>query len=74
VSDRLPVSPLVARAIQVAQYKLGLDQLARKMNVSQALLKAWRDGQASMPRADFLALVDLLLDLDISWDDWDSSR
>jgi len=44
------------------------------MNVSQALLKAWRDGQASMPRADFLALVDLLLDLDISWDDWDSSR
>jgi len=71
--DRLPVSPIVTRVIVLAAGKLGMEQLARRMNVPEALLMAWRDGQAAIPRGEFLRLVEILLDLDIGWDDWDKT-
>jgi hypothetical protein len=46
-------------------------EVAKRSNVPESLLMAWRDGQASIPRAEFLRLVDLLLELDVGWDDWD---
>ena len=57
--------------IQLAADKLGMDELARRMDVSEALLTTWRDGQGAIPRGEFLRLVDLLLELDVGWDDWD---
>jgi len=57
--------------MQVAMDKLGAEQLAQRINSPVSLLLAWRDGHATMPREKFMALVDLLLDLGIGWDDWD---
>lgn len=69
--ERLPVSPLVARTIELAAEKIGLGEVANRIAVPIAILEAWRDGKAAVPRADFLRLVDVLLELDVGWEDWD---
>ena len=71
--DRSRVSPLVRRVIEVAAKKLGLAEVARRSSVSEPLLVAWRDGQATIPHAEFLRLVDLLVEIDAGWDDWDQA-
>jgi len=71
--DRLPVSPIVGRVIEVIEKKLGFEQAARRLDIAESLLEAWRDGKAAVPRAEFMRLVDLLLELDVSWDDWDQT-
>ena len=71
MSDRLPVSPIVTRAIQVAVDKLGMDEVARKIGVSETMVQAWCDGVAKIPRESFLRLVDVLLDVGVNWDEWD---
>jgi hypothetical protein len=73
MSERLPVSPIVSRVIQLAADKLGMAEVSRRSNVPESLLMAWRDGQGNVPRAEFLRLVDLLLELDVGWDDWDQT-
>ncbi len=69
--DKLPHSPLIARAIEVAEKKLGRDELCRRINATPEMLHAWRDGLASIPKRKFLQLVDVLTDLDPSWKEWD---
>ena len=69
--NRLPASPLIARVIEVVAARLGADELARRLNVPLTTLDAWRNGQATMPEFKFLRLVDVLTELDASWDDWD---
>ena len=69
--DRLPVSPIVSRIIHLVERKIGIEALAGRSQVPVSLMQAWRDGQAAMPREQFLRLVDLLLELDVDWEDWD---
>ncbi|MGQ0651913.1 MAG: hypothetical protein ACT4P4_06540 [Betaproteobacteria bacterium] len=43
-----------------AAKRLGRDELARRLNVPEALLETWMNGHATMPERKFIALVDLL--------------
>jgi hypothetical protein len=45
-----------------------MKELARRLKATEATVGAWRDGHASMPERKFLLLVDLLDELDASWD------
>ncbi len=64
----LPAAALVRRALQRAERILGLKELALRLRATEATVMAWRDGHASMPERKFLSLVDLLDEIDASWD------
>jgi len=64
----LPAAALVRRALQRAEGLLGLKELARRLKATETTVGAWRDGHASMPERKFLVLVDLLDELDESWE------
>ena len=72
--NRLPASPLITRALIVAEKHLGLAELSRRMVVPEATIHAWRAGHATMPEYKFLRLVDILTELDPSWTDWDEFK
>ena len=69
---RLAGSPLIARALAVAEQRLGLDELCHRLAAPATVIHAWRDGHATMPEYKFLRLVDILTELDPSWTEWDS--
>ena len=69
--NRLPASPLVMRAISVVERKIGIAELAVRLKVPEDLVKAWRDGHATMPERKFLMLVDVLNHIVPSWETWD---
>lgn len=71
---RLPASPLIERALQIAERRLGLEELSRRLVAPETTIRAWRLGYASMPEYKFLRLVDLLTELDPSWLDSDKPR
>ncbi len=60
---------MVMRALQIAEEKLGLQQLSLRLSAPGATLHAWRDGHATMPQHRFLRLIDLLSALDPAWYD-----
>jgi transcriptional regulator with XRE-family HTH domain len=65
-----PASPLISRAIDVAEKRLGMEELARRLGVSESIIQTWRMGRAAMPQSDFLRLIDILTSLDIQWGEW----
>ncbi len=67
--SRLPAAALVTRALQRAENILGMRELARRLKATEHTVMGWRDGHASMPERKFLALVDLLDEVDSSWDE-----
>jgi hypothetical protein len=70
--NRLPASPLIARALIVAETKLGKEELCRRLVAPESSIRAWRSGYATMPEYKFLRLVDILTELDPSWNEWDA--
>jgi hypothetical protein len=66
----LPVSPLIARALEVAEKHLGKKVLSERLECPDTSIDAWRRGQATMPQSKSLQLIDILKELDIAWDDW----
>jgi len=68
---RLAASPLITRALDVAEKRLGMDELCHRLAAPETLVRAWRLGQAAMPEYKFLRLVDILTELDPSWTEWD---
>ena len=64
---RLHVSPLVLRAIEIAEKRLGMQELSTRLEATPAAIQAWRFGHAEMPDKDFLRLVDLLTELEPGW-------
>ena len=72
--QRLPASPLVSRALAVAEKRLGMEELCRRLVAPEALLQAWRLGHSTMPEYKFLRLVDILTELDPSWVEWDELK
>jgi len=65
--QRLPASPLITRALEVAQTHLGAADLCKRLNVTETMIGAWAAGHATMPEHTFLRLVDILMDLDPRW-------
>jgi hypothetical protein len=68
--NRLPGNPLVARALEIAENRLGIAELSRRLQVPDTTVRAWRFGQETMPAKKFLELVDILTELDPSWNEW----
>jgi hypothetical protein len=69
-----PESPLIARALEVAEKRLGIVELSNRLGVSDATVRAWRFGNTPMPDPKFLALVDVLTDLAGAWDEWNPKK
>ena len=67
---RLPASPLVSRALDVAEKKIGMNALCARLIASESSIHAWRNGHATMPEYKFLQLVDILTSLSIEWAEW----
>ena len=64
-----PSAKLVTRAIERAEAQVGMDELARRLGAHPFIVRSWRDGRGIMPGAKFLALIDLLSEIDPAWDD-----
>jgi hypothetical protein len=71
---RVDPAPLIARALDVAEKHLGIEELCHRLVVPEAEIRAWRFGHAAMPEYKFLRLVDILTELDPSWVDWDEAQ
>lgn len=65
-----PASPLIARAIDVAEKHLGMEELSRRLATPEAIIQSWRMGRAAMPQSDFLRLIDVLTSLNVQWGEW----
>ena len=70
----MSVSPLIARALEVAEKHLGIEELCRRLVVPEELLRAWKRGHTTMPQYKFLRLVDILTELDPDWKAWDEAN
>ena len=57
-------------ALELAEKRLGVRELALRLKVDEDAITAWRYGQSSMPSQTFLRLVDLLTDLQPEWNEW----
>lgn len=64
---RMPANPLIARGLEIAEKKLGIVELSVRLGSPVGSIKAWRTGDATMPERKFLALVEILTELDPSW-------
>jgi hypothetical protein len=67
--NRIAASPLVTRGLEIAEKRLGMDELCRQLNVSESSIRAWMLGHATMPEYKFLRLVDILTELEPQWID-----
>lgn len=67
--NRLPASPLISRALEIAEKHLGIEELSTRLGEPTTTVRAWRFGHATMPDHKFLTLVDILNELDPHWTD-----
>ena len=65
--NRIPVSPLVMRGLEIAEKHLRMAELCERLGTTPTTVQAWRLGHAEMPDRTFLALVDLLTELEPGW-------
>jgi hypothetical protein len=59
------------KALEIAEKRLGLEELARRLKAHPETLRAWRYGHATIPERKFLLLVDVPNDVDPLWQDPD---
>ena len=67
--NRVPVSPLITKALEIAEKRLGIEELSKRLGEHETAIRAWRFGHATMPEHKFLQLVDMLIELDPNWTD-----
>ena len=68
--DRLPASPLLTRALDVVEKRLGMRELSERLGSPESSIQAWRVGHATIPENKFLKLVDILTELAVAWEEW----
>ena len=66
--NRMPVSPLVMRALELAESRLGMEELSRRLGAPATTILDWRMGLATMPERKWFRLVDIVMDLQPDWD------
>jgi len=66
--NRMPVSPLVMKALELAENRLGIDELSRRLGAPETTIRDWRMGFATMPERKWFKLVDIVMDLQPGWD------
>ena len=66
--NRMPVSPLVMKALELAENRLGIDELSRRLGAPETTIRDWRMGFATMPERKWFRLVDIVMDLQPGWD------
>lgn len=71
---RLAPSPLITRALTVAENHLGMPELCRRLVAPESMIRSWRMGHATMPEYKFLRLVDIITELDPAWSEWDQAN
>lgn len=52
------------RALAVAEKRLGIDELCRRLEVPETTVREWQSGMTEMPDKDFLRLVDIVTDVE----------
>lgn len=65
--NRLPVSPLVTRGLELAEARVGLEELCKRLDCVPTEIDAWKNGAVEMSDKKFLELIDMLNDLAIAW-------
>ena len=58
---------LVRRAIEAAESKLSMEELARRLKAPESTVRAWRDGHAPIPQQKFVALIDVMIEVNPDW-------
>ena len=66
--NRMPVSPLVLKALELAETRLGIEELSRRLGAPETTIRDWRMGLATMPERKWFRLVDIVMDLQPGWD------
>jgi DNA-binding transcriptional regulator YiaG len=62
-----PVSPIIAKAFEIAEKHLGIDDLCRLLRVPDSTIRNWATGVTPMPGQKLLKLVEILHELDPNW-------
>jgi CheY-like chemotaxis protein len=55
------------RGLELAEERLGIEELCRRLGATQTTIRGWRFGDGQMPQDKFLRLVDLLAALEPDW-------
>ena len=58
---------LARRAIENAEAKVGMEELARRLKAPASTVRAWRDGHLAIPQAKFVLLIDMMATIDPQW-------
>jgi hypothetical protein len=58
---------LVRLALQAAEKKLGIEELARRLKAPDTLVRTWRDGYSAIPQSKFELLISVMSDVDEHW-------
>lgn len=66
-----PPSPLVTRILELVIRELGNVGAASRLNATPVLVDMWLKGEAHMSEQTFLRLVDVLVEIDPAWEEWD---
>jgi DNA-binding transcriptional regulator YiaG len=53
-------NPLVRHVLDLAETRLGMTEVARRLEVPVEAVRAWRDGHIVLPEHKLLALVDVI--------------
>jgi CheY-like chemotaxis protein len=67
--NRLPTSPLISKGLELAERHLGIEELSRRLQASETMIRSWRFGEGTMAQDVFLRLVDILTEIDPQWTD-----
>ena len=71
---RMTTSPLIDRALDVAEKHLGMAELSRRMGVPETTIQAWRGHHLAMPQSDFMRLIDIITGLEVRWSEWNPEQ
>ena len=70
----MPPGALVTKALQVAEVKLGIEELSRQLGVPAEQIRGWRMGRGTIPERKWFKLVDILMNVDPNWDEMTKPR
>ena len=58
---------IIRRALEAAEAKIGMVELARRLKAPESTVKAWRDGHGAPPQAKAVSLIHLMAQVLPDW-------